>query len=161
MKQDLIRRVEDKLIESLLLAQKKFNRTFELPKLSFDVNSGKIAGLAHYYNWTIRINYKFLELHPEQIIGFTITHELSHLLTHKLFPNHKQHHGPEFRSVCRALGIETTTYHSMQLPESRPHTYICNCQKFFLSNLVHRRIQAGSLRACRNCGKVVVYLNSK
>lgn len=161
MDNELIKRVEDKVLDTMLLAQKLYNRVFELPKLSFDLNSIRVAGLAYRYDWKIKINPRFLAEHPEEVINVTVPHEIAHLLCFVLRPNAKQSHGPEWKGIMQDLGFHRpSTYHSMRLPDAKPHTYICSCQKFHLSNLVHKRILAGESRFCRKCKKKIVHLNS-
>ena len=142
----------------MLLAQAKYKCTFELPRVSFNLKSSKTAGLARLSLWHIEINPRFLVSHTEEILRRTVTHEIAHLITFKLFPTAKQCHGPEFRSVCAALGIEGTTYHTMQLPDVQKYTWICNCRKWHLSNLINRRMLAGQTRRCRKCRGVLIKL---
>ena len=157
----LIKRVEDKVIDTLLLAERIYKRSFELPSLSFDINSGRTAGLAYYGDWKIKINSKFLETNPDEVINQTTPHEVAHLLNHVLFPRAKQHHGPEWKSVMRNLGLPPSRCHNMQDTESFPHTYICACQKHFVSNLIHRKMEHGQRRFCKKCKSQVVYLGTK
>lgn len=158
---DLIRRVEDKVIETILLAQEKFQRNWELPGISFDLISNTIGGQADLQNWVIKINPKFLAHCSDDSIQTTIPHEIAHLITYKLFPNSKQFHGPDWKSVMTKLGLLPTRCHNMLIPELRPHTYICNCQKWFISNLIHKRMSAGQCRRCPKCRGNLVYLNTK
>lgn len=158
MKQELITLVEDKIIETMLLAQSYYRRTFDLPTVSFDLNSLKIAGQAFWWKNHIKINPRFLENFSEKTINYVVIHEVAHLITKKLFPAAKQAHGPEFKSVCRVLGISDSTYHSMQLPEykeliknKRPYIYSCDCQTFNLTKLLHSRIALGQRRFCTKC----------
>jgi SprT protein len=160
MNNELVKRVEDKILDTMLIAEKIFNRSFELPALSFDLNSGRIAGQAFCYRWLIKINPKFLSLDSDHVINVTVPHEVAHLICHKMYPHAKQHHGPDWRSIMIRFGLRPNTYHTMRLPESMPHTYICSCQKFHLSNLLHKRMQNGSRRICNKCRKELVYLNS-
>ena len=154
----LIHLVEDKVIDTMILAEEKFRRVFDIPKISFELNSGKVAGRANFDGWLIRINPRFLVSNTEEIIKRTVPHECAHLITFKLFPFAKQAHGPEFRSVCRAIGISQETYHTMILPDASKFTYICNCRKWSISNCIHNRIKEGSRRFCRKCKGELIYL---
>jgi len=160
MKSELINRVEDKILETFLLAEQKFGKVFELPKLSFELNSSHVAGQALLRSWKIKINPEFLEQYPDKIISRTVPHEVAHLVAYKVYPYAKQHHGPEWKSVAVKLGTEPTRCHSMHLPSKQPHTYVCSCQKFHVSNLIHRKIQNGQRRFCPMCKKDLVYLSS-
>lgn len=159
--QDLIRRVEDQVLDTLEQASRIFKRNFDVPRLSFTINSGGKAGLAYYHDWHIAINDKYLVAHPDEVVRQTVPHEVAHLLTFKLYPRFRQHHGPEWKYVMRRLGLPPVRCHQMQLVEARPHTYICNCRKYFVSNLVHKRIVAGSHRFCRKCRSKIIFLNTK
>lgn len=44
------------------------------------------------------------EANEETFVKEIIPHEVAHLLTNFLYPRVKQAHGPEWKSVCRALG---------------------------------------------------------
>lgn len=160
MNNELIKRVEDKILETFLLAQRSFGKVFELPQLSFELNSSRVAGQAHLREWKIKINPEFLEQYPDKIISRTVPHEVAHLVAYKVYPYAKQHHGPEWKSVAVKLGTEPTRCHSMHLPSKQPHTYVCSCQKFHVSNLIHRKIQNGQRRFCPKCKKYLVYLSS-
>ena len=154
----LIHLVENKVIDTMILAEEKFRRVFDIPKISFELNSNKVAGTANYANWRIKVNPKFLISHTDEMIGRTIPHECAHLITFKLFPFAKQAHGPEFRSVCRAIGISQETYHTMILPNTSNYKYVCNCRKWSISNCIHNRIKEGSRRFCRKCKGELIYL---
>ena len=158
---NLIRAVEDKVIEVMILAQKQFKFVFDIPEISYEINSSRIAGMAFQRQWAIKINSSYLKAHTDHIINTTIAHEIAHLIQFKLFPTAKQAHGPEFRYICRMLGIDGKTYHTMPRMNVVNHVYICNCRKHFVSNIVHRRMQAGQNRICRDCKKVIVYLNTR
>ncbi len=161
LNKQLIQRVEGKVVETLILAQDKFKQVFELPSISYDINSGRTAGLAYLRDWHIKINPKYLEAYPNEVIGKTVIHEIAHLIAFRLYPDSKQAHGPQWKHVANQLGIEPVRCHQMQLVEASPHTYICNCQKHFVTNLIHRKMVNGQRRFCRKCKSQVVYLNTK
>lgn len=159
MNNELIKRVEDKLLDTLLLAERLYKQVFELPKLSFELNSNRIAGQAFYYDWMIKINPKFLQSNSDHVVNVTVPHEVAHLVCHKVYPRAKQGHGPEWKGIMQSFGLKPETYHSMRLPNVKTYTYICNCQKFHLSALVHKRIQAGQRRHCSKCKKNIIFLD--
>jgi len=43
----------------------------------------------------------------------TIPHELCHIITNKLYPNAKQHHGKEWKNVVDFLKVKTSIYHNL------------------------------------------------
>jgi SprT protein len=157
---DLISRVENQVLETFEQAQRIFGRTFDIPTLSYSINSGGKAGYAQYRQWHIAINDKYLVAHPDTVINEVVPHEVAHLLTFNLFPRFRQHHGPEWKSVMRRLGLPPARCHRMQLVEAHPHTYVCNCRKHFVSDLIHRRMMVQP-RWCRKCRSTVVFLNTK
>ena len=115
----LIKMVEDKILETLQLAQNRFNRNFPIPNLSFKLKSKRVAGKAHYALNLIKINPLFLNQFTLNVLHRTVPHEVAHLITHAVYPQAKQHHGPEFRAVMRRLGNEDcSTYHTMRLDTS-------------------------------------------
>lgn len=158
MNNELIKRVEDKLLDTLLLAERLYNRAFELPKLSFELNSSKIAGQAFLHDWKIKINSRFLQSNSEEVINVTVPHEVAHLVCFVLHPRAKQAHGPEWKGIMQDFGLKPSTYHSMRLPDVKRFTYICSCQKFHLSSIIHKRMQAGQRRHCLKCKKNLVFL---
>src|SRR5690606_25464272 len=114
---ELVQKVEDKILETYLNAQEKFNVIFEIPKLSFDIRGARVAGRANYADNLIKINPSFLIEHPEEMLNRTIGHECVHLICHKLYPNAKQAHGPEWKYLMRSLGLPDTRCHSMVLED--------------------------------------------
>ena len=104
------------MLDTIIDAQEKFGLLFEVPDLSFEINSKHVAGNANYKKNLIRINPAFLLAHTERVLSRTVPHEIAHLICHKLYPNAKQHHGPEFRKIMKELGCEDSTYHDMRLP---------------------------------------------
>jgi SprT protein len=160
---EIIKRVEDKMLETYILAQKVYGRNFDLAKLSFDIDSKRIAGLAFYYQNLIKINPKFLIEFPDQVVNRTVGHEIAHLLTHQLYPYAKQSHGPEWKSVARNLNVPDTRCHSMTLVENLKNGFVYHCPKclkeFILSPLIHRRVMAGQRRFHRVCKSAIVLKN--
>jgi len=157
---DLIRRVETKVLEVYELAQIKFGRTLELPKISFELNSKRIAGMANHHKNEITINPKFLVEFPEQIISRTVGHEIAHLLADTLYPRAKRHHGPEWKYVARSLNVEATRCHSMILNEvkNKGFEYKCPCQTYWLSLTKHKRAQWGTNYSCPTCKQKIVWV---
>jgi len=158
MDKNLIQLVENKVIDTLLLAQEKLKQNFEIPIISFNLKSSRIAGLAYRNSWMIKINPAFLERFTEKTLIEVVPHEITHLLTYKLFPFAKQHHGPEWRNVNMRMGLALSRCHSMVLPEHKPYAYKCSCQTHFVSNIIRKRISEGQRITCRKCKSGLVYL---
>lgn len=159
----LISRVEDKVLAVMLDAQQKFSRTFALPNVSFELDSIRTAGKASYASHTIFINPLFLTQHPEEVIEKTVGHECAHLINKIVFPNARQHHGPEWKYVMRSLGLPESRCHSMELEGvkkmKKPHIYACGCMEHQISNTVHNRMSHGIYR-CRRCKNPLKYVKT-
>lgn len=119
---DQKRQAEERLTAFLSIAHAKYGtdvlKEGRRPTIRYDLQ-GKVAGRAHYRNWWIKLNPGLFIRNEEQILGRTLGHELAHLVTHMVYPDHKQHHGPEFKTVCRVLGVSERTYHNMDVSETR------------------------------------------
>lgn len=153
--------IEDKILETYLRAQAVYGRTFDLPALALNIRSTKIAGQANYQQNLIKINPAFLQHDPDMVINRTVPHEAAHLLCHAIYPHSKQHHGPEWKSVARAIGTSDERCHTMTLPGTRPNVYKCRCKTWQISNLIHRRIMSGQRGAiCPKCKSNLSYVNS-
>lgn len=96
----------------------------------------------------------------------TIIHEVAHLYTTFLYPYAKQAHGPEFRSVCQAIGGTGRTYHNYDISSvSRKnniqrHIYKCACREHKLSTTLHNRARRGITLTCKSCRTKVAYVQS-
>jgi SprT protein len=156
----LQRQVEDKVLEVLELAQVKFNRVFDVPKISYNLRGGSIAGRASYHDHEIMINAEFLSVYPVEVLARTVPHEIVHLVTQIVYPYCKQHHGPEFKATAIKLKCAPERCHRMTLPEYKPHVYVCSCSKYHLSNILHKRIQHGQKRFCKKCGTIIIHLRT-
>lgn len=159
---EIKKRIEDKILETYLLAQKQFNKSFDLCKLSIENLGSRVRGLAYSGQNLIKINSVYLNEsaeHCEGVINTTVPHEIAHLITDNLFPNAKQAHGPEWKSVMIKLGLPPVRCHSMAIPSARPFVWECNCQKWQVSRIVHHRMQTESIRTCRKCKKAFRFVN--
>ena len=101
----------------------------------------------------IKISKDYLKEHEEIVLSRTVPHEVCHVYVHKYFPRAKQSHGPEFRRLMNALGLEGNTYHKMQLengPKRRKNrklrfVYVLPStgEQFNLCKSDHEKIQSG------------------
>jgi len=162
---DLIKRVEDRVSWTVLNIKQKYANHYSggaqritLPQIDFHLKSNNVAGLACYSFNQIKINPYYLINHTDEVIFRTVPHEVVHLAVPKLFPFHKQSHGPEFKSIMRNLGLPATRCHTMT-HEKRPHIYKCNCKTWDVSNIIHKRMILRK-RTCRKCGVVLIYVGS-
>lgn len=91
------------------------NKLFSLkiksvPEIGF-FSKTRYAGKAWFMEHKVEFN-EILAIENPDTFATTIAHELAHLITHQLYPNAKQAHGPEFRHVMETLGYDGRTYHS-------------------------------------------------
>ena len=81
-----------------------------MPEVAFFSKSAT-AGRAWYQLHKVEFN-EILALENTESFETTIAHEIAHLVTFQLYPNAKQHHGPEFKHVMNSLGYDPRTYHT-------------------------------------------------
>ena len=146
-----------KIMKSTLGTQYLGNTT-----LSFSRNLKGVAGYAYQRRNHIELNEQLFEANEETFFSRTIPHECAHLIQHKIYPNAKQAHGPEFRNIMRSLGAETSRCHSMDVSvayEKPMYQYKCSCDRVLnLTKLIHTRIQNGSNRRCKVCKSCISFI---
>jgi SprT protein len=110
------KRIEDKILEVLLLAQSLYNQPFDIPILEYR-QMGRIAGMAWQRSWKIELNPDFCRNgHLEDMINITLPHELAHLISYKVFgPVLGRGHGPCWKLVMVRLGLEPKRCHDYSL----------------------------------------------
>lgn len=161
LEKHLITQVEDKVLETLLTAQRVFGRTFELPKVEFK-DMGRTAGKAYFGQNRIVLAPTLLQENGFDFIERTVPHEIAHLVNHYVYPFAKQAHGPEWRSVMRGLGLSEVSrchsYDTSSVAQSRDKwIYTCGCGKRFEFGAArHRRAQSGQYR-CGKCKSPCIY----
>ncbi len=133
------------------------------------VDTGRVAGKAHFASHSIQINPLFLKTDEKKMIEQTIPHELAHLATKILFPYAKQVHGPEFRRVLGLISDNTDTFHDMDvraiadesqaIKTQQVFMYSCLCpgRIFKLSKVKHNRFKKGQSRYCTRCGSILKF----
>ncbi len=153
-----------KLDECLARASRAFNCVFPVPTLEWK-DMGRLAGYATYATHNIKLSPTLFGQNPEKFLNVTVPHELAHLLTKILYPKAKQHHGPEFRKVCRALGMtDVSTYHQYDVSSvarGQVFRYVCSCRKFQFGKVRHERAQKGRGYTCLRCKKNIVWIEEK
>lgn len=104
--------IKDKVIEIWGNAVLKFPKikSIPIPTVQF-FSKSSVAGKAFYEEFYVSFN-EILALENSEEFSTTIAHELAHLITYVVYPNFKQHHGPEFKSVMEKLGYDYRTYHT-------------------------------------------------
>jgi len=104
------------------------------PVFTWGLDAGlpiKTSGRAHRYINHFTLNPRYVEKYARELIDKTTPNEIGHLVCYILYPWAKQHHGPEFRTVLRAMGYyqSAKTYHNYHLDEfiSRPKIRYAAC----------------------------------
>jgi SprT protein len=105
------------------------------PKVEWFQKS-QVAGKAWYDCGNYVSFNEILALENGSVFKNTIAHELAHLVTFQIYPDRKQNHGPEFRSVMQTLGYSPSTYHT-----------------YDISSVASKRIKIRYEYVCRECGK--------
>ena len=109
------KRIEDKILEVLLLAQSIYNQPFEIPTLEYR-QMGQTAGKAWYLAWKIELNPDFLKNgHLEDVINQTLPHELAHLIARKVYGVLGRGHSRSWKSVMVRLGLRPNRCHNYSL----------------------------------------------
>ena len=163
---ELIAKVEDKVLETYIKAEAIWQRQFELPHLQFDIR-GTCAGRAYYRDYQIRLNPVLLLENQDNFIEQTIPHEIGHLITSRLHGFCVKPHGREWKSVMLAMGLRPTRCHSYdtsnaQVRRERHFTYACACGTVVESARSHFKLQRGEIRSvCRRCCTYFKFLNEE
>lgn len=156
LKAKVLRRLDELIIE----ANKLFKRSFNSPKVMFYLR-GTTAGKADLTNNVVILNHVLLVENQEEFMTDTIPHELAHLITLAMFGRKASAHGKEWKAVMRALGVEPTRTHSLDVSSvSTRHEYRCACKKFQLSTVRHNKAARGAEFLCPKCKHVLVLASS-
>ena len=159
----LVERLETVVLNTYLKAQEVYRRNFTLPTITFG-DMGKVSGMAYLQSNKLKFSPTLFVQNVETFLSNTVPHEVAHLVTWQVYPNSKQGHGPEWRSVMSQLGVENISRcHSYDVSTvasvlPRPFVYKCNCQSHKLTSIIHRRITAGQKRRCKRCMTHIVYV---
>lgn len=146
--------IEEKALEYLLIAEKKFQRTFKFPKIKIDLK-GRCAGWCQFSDFVIRLNSEAVEKYPEKILERTLPHEIAHYIAREVFS--ERGHGFYWRSVCVKLGmVDTTRTHDMDLTPAivrNNFLYKCDCREVPFSKRRHNNVvERGMKYKCNICG---------
>ena len=157
---EMIAKIQDKIHSTMkeMLGSEYNNDT----KVSFRKDMKSVAGYAYQYQNRIELNEQLFESNQETFFSRTIPHECAHLIQKRLYPQAKQAHGPEFRSILRCLGADTSTRHQMDVSVAygKPmYQYKCSCDRVLnLTKLIHTRVQSGSSRHCKACKTIISFI---
>lgn len=122
------------------------------PTLSFTLHwmknsKTRVAGRAFYATNRIELNHAIYARNKDDFWS-TVVHELCHLLQRRHYPNAKQAHGPEFKSIMRSFGVPPSTHHSYDIKgvarRRTKHKYVVDGTEFLLSPQKHRKVLLGT-----------------
>lgn len=134
-------------------------RRLPVPDVSFDLR-GRSAGQAVFArrrrDIRIRINAGLLASHPRQMLEDTVPHEVAHVVIFRLYGRKAKPHGPEWKALMRAFGVDPAPCHSLPTEPVRQlqrFRYACACDEpVWLTSIRHKRAQQGTDYICRRCG---------
>jgi SprT protein len=152
-------RVRERTLE--LLAQAAAWLRIPPPKaaIRFDLR-GRAAGqarLAAREPALIRYNPALLRANPEDFLGSTVPHEVSHLVAFARHGARIRPHGAEWEAIMRQFGVEPARCHNydvtgLKARSLRELDYHCTCRSHRLTTIRHHRVLAGQTYICRQCG---------
>lgn len=128
------------VVEVIKNANATFKTQMPEPYIAF-YTKGRAAGKAWWVENKLEFN-EVLAKENSEAFKNTIIHEVAHLVTHRVFPNAKQAHGPEFKKVMRRLGGVANTYHTYDVSTviSRKkkvrYEVKCTCQSHWVTKRV-------------------------
>jgi predicted SprT family Zn-dependent metalloprotease len=103
----------------------------------------------------LEFNLEYHRRDPNYFETEIIGHEVAHLIVPILFPNAKQHHGPEFRKIMKMMGLIGATYIPQHMAEPKI-SWSCGCEKpFTLSLALHEKVLKMKNPVCRKCHQKV------
>jgi SprT protein len=145
-------------------AARLYQRDFAKIPVAFDLR-GKCAGMYQRDNlcYRIRFNPWLFAKYYQQSLEQTVPHEVAHYISDCLWGLKSiQPHGPEWKSVVRALGGQpkaTVRYCTQGIPtrQYQRFDYQCGCKTHHLTMIRHRRVRAGMANyRCRLCGQPLI-----
>lgn len=143
-------------------------RRLPLPDIRFDLR-GRMAGQAMLARRrgdadAIRINVALLYSHTREMLDVTVPHEVAHVAIHRRHNRGRvrvRPHGPEWKALMRAFGVNDETCHNLPVTPTRQlrrFRYACGCDEpAWLTSIRHRRAQNGTAYRCRRCGEQLRY----
>ncbi len=144
----------------LLRAAVIWRRDFEMLPVLFDLR-GRAAGMYRVRGGQREFRYNpwLFAKYPRDNLEITVPHEVAHYVADCLHrPRRLRPHGPEWRSVMAAFGIDPAAgaaydLDGIPLRAQRRYAYRCDCAAHELTTRRHRRILNEDARYhCRRCG---------
>ncbi|MCC6716118.1 MAG: SprT-like domain-containing protein [Gammaproteobacteria bacterium] len=117
---------------------------------------GMAAGQVQFRTRRLRYNLAIAAQAPGTFLSTTVPHEVAHIVCHLRHGHGIRPHGPEWRSVCLALGGTGERCHGFAAQPARRlqrYDYACGCRRWSLTSIRVRRIRSGMIYHCRACGR--------
>ena len=86
-------------------------RRDNVPAISLNNRFKTTAGMAYYDSHSIKLSTELFREHTDHFIADTIPHEVAHLVDYIVFK--EWGHGPSWKQVMRAYGLEPARCHNM------------------------------------------------
>lgn len=142
-------------------------RRLSVPEVHFDLR-GRAAGQTVFARRTrrchIRLNRRLLASHPTQMLEQTVPHEVAHVVIYRLHSHRVKPHGPEWKALMHAFGVDASPCHTLPAEPSRQlkrYRYVCRCDEpVWLTSIRHKRARAGTDYICRSCGARLEYVDT-
>lgn len=158
MENSLKQKVEDRVLNLLVLVSDLGLTNIEIPEIRFDMK-GRSAGNCTYWGYKkiciLRFNPEFLKEYEENFLKYTVAHEVAHYVVFMLYDRTEARpHGREWQMVMRVFGIENPRrcHNFCDVPNSRsPWIYRCKCQDHFFSTRRHNNVGKGMHYHCTEC----------
>ena len=173
--QELKARVDAEVARCIAVATAKYGRTFETPKVTYDLR-GRTAGQAWHGKNLVRLNAVLLNDNQDEMVNDTVPHEVAHLIDFTVNPRDggrtlqftqggprmtrasRAPHGPSWQAIMRLFGRAPTRTHQMDTTRARTtatYVYVCpTClAEIHCGPRHHGRLQRGASfrrKACRH-----------
>ena len=132
------------------------------PSISFN-NRTRAAGICKS-NGSIELSKPYLQHHEDDMVWDTLGHEFAHHVINE-HPHLQERrgskrlsHGPNFKHICRMIGVKDDRCHSMKLPNQvsrRTEKAYCSCKTFDITTQMKNKIARGSGHFCKSCKHIL------
>ena len=141
-------------------ANKKFvGLNLSYPSIEFFTQTG-YAGWANPKRNLLKFNLTLAAANADKFHE-TIIHEVSHLVTCKVYPCAKQAHGPEFKKVDLILGGRGTRLHSYDTTDVKrqftKYEAVCTCKTHLIGPKFKKYADLGGKLQCKLCNTPVKF----
>lgn len=157
------KQIENLVIKYMDMGNEMFGMFVPYPKVEYFQKLTAKAGMAYGRENKLVFNLQLAERNPDTYEK-TICHEVSHLFTNRLYPNAKQHHGREFKTVMSKFGFTPNTYHTYDVTGLKTRKLIsryivkCNCMEHAVSLRKFNNIHT---YRCKKCDSRLTWTGKK